>query len=163
MDLVPSQIDRYRILDEVGRGGMSVVYRGQDISLDREVAVKVLHSHLAGETESRERFQREAKAVARLHHPHIIEIYDFAETSDGMSYIVTEFVKGRTLRTFIEEEKAFFPEVAAMIIIQICEAVAHAHNLRIIHRDLKPENVMVNEEGILKLMDFGIAKVIDQK
>jgi serine/threonine-protein kinase len=160
---VPEQIDRYRILEELGRGGMSVVFRGLDQSLDREVAVKILHPHLATDPESRARFQREAKAVARLHHPHIIEIFDYADSSEGHSYIVTEFVRGQTLKDFIEEHQAFFPEVAAMIAIQICEAIGHAHSLQIIHRDLKPENIMVSEDGSLKLMDFGIAKVIDQQ
>jgi len=101
--------------------------------------------------------------VARLHHPHIIEIYDFAESDEGLSYIITEFVRGFTLKDFIELHRAFFPEVATMITLQICEAVAHAHSLKIIHRDLKPENVMVSADGVLKLMDFGIAKVIDQQ
>ena len=144
---------------------MAVVYRGKDQSLDREVAVKVLHAHLAGEEESRARFEREARATARLRHPHIIEIFDFAETGEageGPSYIVTEFVHGKTLKDFMDENQAFFPEVAAMIAIQICEAVSHAHGLSIIHRDLKPENIMVDNNGVLKLMDFGIAKVIDQ-
>jgi serine/threonine-protein kinase len=144
---------------------MAVVYRGKDQSLDREVAVKVLHAHLAGSEESRARFEREARATARLRHPHIIEIFDFAETGEagqGPSYIVTEFVHGKTLKDFMDENQAFFPEVAAMISIQICEAVSHAHGLSIIHRDLKPENIMVDNNGVLKLMDFGIAKVIDQ-
>jgi len=144
---------------------MAVVYRGKDQSLDREVAVKVLHAHLAGSEESRARFEREARATARLRHPHIIEIFDFAGTGEagvGPSYIVTEFVHGKTLKDFMDEHQAFFPEVAAMIAIQICEAVSHAHGLSIIHRDLKPENIMVDQNGVLKLMDFGIAKVIDQ-
>ena len=166
MESFPDQIGRYRILEEVGRGGMAVVYRGKDQSLDREVAVKVLHAHLAGSEESRARFEREARATARLRHPHIIEIFDFADTGEaweGPSYIVTEFVRGQTLKDFMEENQAFFPEVAAMIAIQICEAVSHAHGLSIIHRDLKPENIMVDQNGVLKLMDFGIAKVIDQQ
>ena len=145
---------------------MAVVYRGKDQSLDREVAVKVLHAHLAGSEESRARFEREARATARLRHPHIIEIFDFADSSEGgltPSYIVTEFVHGQTLKDFMDEHQAFFPEVAAMIAIQICEAVSHAHGLSIIHRDLKPENIMVDNHGVLKLMDFGIAKVIDQQ
>jgi serine/threonine-protein kinase len=144
---------------------MAVVYRGVDQSLDREVAVKVLHAHLAGSEESRARFEREARATARLRHPHIIEIFDFADTDkDGLGpHIVTEFVHGQTLKDLMEENQAFFPEVAAMVVIQICEAVSHAHSLSIIHRDLKPENIMVDDNSVLKLMDFGIAKVIDQQ
>jgi serine/threonine-protein kinase len=150
-------------MEEVGRGGMAVVYRGYDQTLERQVAIKVLHAHLATDAESRARFQREARAVARLRHPHIIEIFDFADQEDGPSYIVTEFIEGETLKSFMENHKAFFPEIAVMIAIQLCEAVGHAHSLQIIHRDLKPENVMVDRHGALKLMDFGIAKVLDHE
>jgi serine/threonine-protein kinase len=160
-----AQLERYRVIEEVGRGGMAVVYRAHDRSLDREVALKVLHAHLAGADESRLRFQREAKAVARLRHRNIIEIYDFAalERDRGPSYIVTEFIEGPTLKAFMEQHRAFFPEVAALIGIEICAAIGHAHELGIIHRDLKPENMMITAAGRLKLMDFGIAKVIDQQ
>ncbi|MBN2493981.1 MAG: serine/threonine protein kinase [Deltaproteobacteria bacterium] len=159
----PVQIERYRIIEEVGRGGMAVVFRGHDGKLDREVAVKILHAHLASEPESQARFQREARAVARLRHPNIIEIYDFADKSEGPSYIVTEFIHGPTLKAFMDEHEAFFPEIAVLVTIQICEAIGHAHSLQIIHRDLKPENMMIDRDGLLKLMDFGIAKVIDQQ
>ena len=157
------QLERYEILEEVGRGGMAVVYRGHDRKLDREVAIKVLHAHLASEAESQQRFRLEAKAVARLKHPNIIEIYDFSDTDEGPSYIVTEFIHGSTLRAFVQQHEAFFPEVAVLITISICEAIGHAHDEQIIHRDLKPENIMIDRSGHLKLMDFGIAKVIDQQ
>ena len=103
--MVGRQLSRYRIVEEVGSGGMAVVYRGLDTALEREVAVKVLHPHLAGKEESRRRFSREAKAVARLHHPHILEIYDFSSDDAGESFIVTEFIRGRTLRQFAEETR----------------------------------------------------------
>ncbi len=157
------QLERYEVLEEVGRGGMAVVYRGYDRKLDREVAIKVLHAHLASEAESQQRFRLEAKAVARLKHPNIIEIYDFSDTDEGPSYIVTEFIHGSTLRAFVQQHEAFFPEVAVLITIFICEAIGHAHSEQIIHRDLKPENIMIDQLGHLKLMDFGIAKVIDQQ
>lgn len=163
VDSIPQQISKYRVMEEVGRGGMAVVYRGYDQTLDRQVAIKVLHPHLATDADSRVRFQREARAVARLHHPHIIEIFDFADRDDGPSYIVTEFIEGETLKAFIERHRLYFPEIAVMIAIQLCEAVDHAHKLQIIHRDLKPENVMVDRLGSLKLMDFGIAKVLDHE
>jgi serine/threonine-protein kinase len=156
-------LGRYNLLEEVGRGGMAVVYRGRDLTLDREVAVKVLHEHLAREQDSRTRFQREARAVARLRHPNIIEIFDFADTGEGPSFIVTEFIAGQTLRVFMESRQVFFPEAAALVIAQVCEAIDHAHGLGIIHRDLKPENMMITRTGTLKLMDFGIAKVLDQQ
>jgi serine/threonine-protein kinase len=163
LELIGKQLGKYRVLEEVGRGGMSIVFRGLDLSLDRDVAIKILHSHLSKDEESKTRFQTEARAVARLHHPNIIEIFDFAESQDGLNYIVTEYISGITLRQFMEDHKAYFPEVAIMIAINICKAINHAHNLHIIHRDLKPENIMINDDGVLKLMDFGIAKVIDQQ
>ena len=159
----PATIGRYRILGELGRGGMSVVYHGLDTTLDRHVAIKVLHAHLASDPASRERFGREARAVARLRHPAIIEIHDFSEGEEGPSYLVCEFVAGQTLRAFMEQHRVHFAEVAALIALPICRAVAHAHELNIVHRDLKPENVMVTSDGHIKLMDFGIAKLIDQQ
>ncbi len=162
MNNVPVRIGRYRVLGELGRGGMSVVYHGLDTRLERHVAIKVLHSHLAADQSSRERFLQEAKAVARLHHPHIIEIHDFSESAEGPSYLVCEYVDGRTLRKFMEDTGIFFAEVAAVLMLPVCRAVAHAHSLGVIHRDLKPENIMVTEGGQIKLMDFGIAKILDQ-
>ncbi len=162
MSLVGRQIGRYRILEQLGQGGMSVVYKGLDTALDREVAVKVLHPHLAGRDESRKRLAREAKAVARLHHPNILEVFDFASADDQDAYIVTEYIRGKTLRQFLSEESLDPPEVAAMVVHEIASALAHAHDSGVIHRDLKPENVMLRDDGVLKLMDFGIAKILDR-
>jgi serine/threonine-protein kinase len=159
---VGRHIGRYRILEQLGQGGMSVVYKGLDTALDREVAVKVLHPHLAGKEESRKRLAREAKAVARLHHPNILEVFDFAAAEASDAYIVTEYIRGKTLRQFLADETLAPPEVAAMVVHEIAAALAHAHELGVIHRDLKPENVMLREDGVLKLMDFGIAKILDR-
>jgi serine/threonine-protein kinase len=160
--LVGRQIGRYRILEELGSGGMSVVYKGLDTALDREVAVKVLHPHLSGKDESRRRLAREAKAVAKLHHPNILEVFDFSTAESEDAYIITEYIRGQTLRQFSEGERFEPPEVAAMAIHDVAAALAHAHESGVIHRDLKPENVMVREDGVLKLMDFGIAKIVDR-
>ena len=162
MSLVGRQIGRYRILEQLGQGGMSVVYKGLDTALDREVAVKVLHPHLANKPESRKRLEREAKAVARLHHPNILEVFDYAGADAPDAYIVTEYIRGKTLRQFLAEESFQPPEIAAMVLHDIAAALAHAHDAGIIHRDLKPENVMVREDGVLKLTDFGIAKLLDR-
>ncbi|GMU62464.1 MAG: hypothetical protein AMXMBFR34_42270 [Myxococcaceae bacterium] len=162
MSLVGRQIGRYRILEQLGQGGMSVVYKGLDTALDREVAVKVLHPHLANKVESRKRLEREAKAVARLHHPNILEVFDYAGESATEAFIVTEYIRGHTLRQFIADDSLQPPEVAAMVVHEIASALSHAHDSGILHRDLKPENVMVRQDGVLKLMDFGIAKILDR-
>ncbi|WP_233583281.1 serine/threonine-protein kinase, partial [Corallococcus sp. CA053C] len=161
MSLVGRHIGRYRILEELGSGGMSVVYKGLDTALDREVAVKVLHPHLAGKDESRRRLAREARAVAKLHHPNILEVFDFSSAEAHDAFIVTEYIRGRTLKTYLDEGPMEPPELAAMIIHELAAALAHAHEAGVIHRDLKPENVMVREDGVLKLMDFGIARLLD--
>jgi eukaryotic-like serine/threonine-protein kinase len=162
MTLVGRHIGRYRILEELGSGGMSVVYKGLDTALDREVAVKVLHPHLAGRDESRRRLAREARAVARLHHPNILEVFDFSAEGAQDAFLVTEYVRGRTLKEYVDETGRLEPpELAAMVVHEIAAALAHAHEAGVIHRDLKPENVMIREDGVLKLMDFGIAKLLD--
>jgi predicted Ser/Thr protein kinase len=162
MTLVGRHIGRYRILEELGSGGMSVVYKGLDTALDREVAVKVLHPHLAGKDESRRRLAREARAVARLHHPNILEVFDFSAEGAQEAFLVTEYVRGRTLKEYVDETGRLEPpELAAMVVHEVAAALAHAHEAGVIHRDLKPENVMVREDGVLKLMDFGIAKLLD--
>jgi Protein kinase domain len=161
MSLEGRHLGRYRLLEPLGSGGMSVVYKGLDTSLQREVAVKVLHPHLARQGEARARLAREARAVARLHHPNILEVFDFADASSEEAFLVTELVRGETLKTFAQRERFWPPELAAMVVQQLAQALGHAHEAGVIHRDLKPENVMVREDGVLKLMDFGIARVLD--
>ena len=162
MTLVGRHIGRYRILEELGSGGMSVVYKGLDTALEREVAVKVLHPHLAGKDESRRRLAREARAVARLHHPNILEVFDFSAEGAQDAFLVTEYVRGRTLKEYVDEAgHPQPPELAALVVHEIAAALAHAHEAGVIHRDLKPENVMVREDGVIKLMDFGIARLLD--
>jgi len=153
--------ERYRIIEEVGQGGMAVVYRAHDEKLRREVAVKVLHAHLLAEPESKARLEREARAVAKLNHDGILQIFDYSSEEAASSYIVTEFIDGQTLKQFLANRKLPVPELAALIVMELGEALAHAHSLGIIHRDLKPENVMVRKDGVLKLMDFGVAQVVD--
>ncbi len=157
------KVDRYELLEEVGSGGMAVVYRGRDSALDREVAVKLLHPHLAARAESRARFSREARAVARLSHPNIVEIYDYAGDAALESFLVTEFVRGRTLRVFFEQVGVPLPELGVLLARALADALAHAHAAGVIHRDLKPENVLMLEDGerrAVKLADFGIARIV---
>ena len=155
-------VGRYRILEQIGQGGMSVVYKGLDTALDREVAIKVLHPHLATKEESRRRLAREAKAVAKLHHPNILEVFDYSGPDAGVAYLVTEYIRGHTLRDYAALQSMQPPELGAMVVQQLATALAHAHESGVIHRDLKPENVMVRDDGVLKLMDFGIAKLLDR-
>jgi tRNA A-37 threonylcarbamoyl transferase component Bud32 len=158
-------LDKYELLERVGQGGMAVVYRGLDRQLKRVVAIKVLHKHLADYQEARDRFEREAQAVAKLRHENILEIFDYsgakeAETAGG-SYIVTEFIDGQTLKQRITDRPITYPEVGAMVVLQVCRALAHAHAGGILHRDVKPENIMIRSDGVVKLMDFGIAHMVD--
>ena len=160
--MVPNPLpSRYRIIEEVGQGGMAVVYRAQDETLRREVAVKVLHPHLLAEAESRARLQREARAVAKLNHDGILQIFDYSGDDAQSSFIVTEFIDGQTLKQFLANRNLPVPELAALIVLEVGSALAHAHSLGIIHRDIKPENVMVRKDGAIKLMDFGVAQVVD--
>ena len=155
-------LERYEIRSELGQGGMSVVYRARDRQLPRDVAVKVLHGFLAKQEDARQRFHREAVAVAKLHHPGIVEIFDYSGPDAPETYIVTELISGATLRDFFEKHGPFpHPEMGALIIAELCRPLAHAHQQGVIHRDLKPENVMVTVDGHLKLMDFGIAQIQD--
>jgi len=162
--LAGTKLDKYEMLEEVGHGGMAVVYRGQDTVLRREVALKVLHAHLSDQVESRLRLQREAIAVAKLRHDNILEIFDYSGPDAPQSYIVTEFIHGPTLREWIETRFEPRPVIAILIVHRLCLALAHAHACGIIHRDIKPENVMIRmEDGCIKLMDFGIAQLLDNQ
>jgi tRNA A-37 threonylcarbamoyl transferase component Bud32 len=152
---------RYKLIEEVGQGGMAVVYRATDETLKREVAIKLLHQHLAAEPESKARLEREAQAVAKLRHENILEIFDYSGSESASSYIVTEFIDGQTLKQFLATHTPGFPEMAALIAVEVCAALAHAHSVGVLHRDVKPENVMIRKDGLIKLTDFGIAQVLD--
>src|SRR5688572_7073457 len=154
-------LDKYELLERVGQGGMAVVYRGLDRSLRRQVAVKVLHRHLAEHQEARDRFEREAHAVAKLRHENILEIFDYSGGGSSESYIVTEFIDGATLKQFVTDHPPRFAEIGAMVVLQICRALGHAHAQGILHRDVKPENVMIRSDGVVKLTDFGISQMLD--
>ena len=154
-------LDKYELLERVGQGGMAVVYRGLDRSLRRHVAVKVLHRHLAEHPEARDRFEREAHAVAKLHHENILEIFAYSGRDSAESYIVTEFIEGTTLKQAITDHPPRFAEVGALIVAQICRALGHAHGHGVLHRDVKPENVMIRSDGVVKLTDFGISQMLD--
>ena len=155
------KLEKYEVLDEIGHGGMATVYRARDSSLDRLVALKVLHPHLKRTSEARARFTREAKSVARLRHPHILEIYDYSGETSDETYIAAELLTGPTLKEFILEHRETPPEIAACIAVQLADALGEAHEKGIIHRDVKPENVLIHEDRCVKLTDFGIAHMVD--
>jgi len=157
------QLAKYEIVEEVGHGGMATVYRARDRRLDRDVAVKIIHKHLRESPEVAARFEAEARAVAKLRHPNIVEVYDVSERDDPEKYLVQELLRGTTLRRILTEVPEMPPEVAAAIGVELGSALAHAHAAGVIHRDLKPENVLIeiDREVRIKLTDFGIAKVLD--
>ncbi len=150
--------NRYELLEKVGVGGMAVVYKAMDRLLNRYVAVKLLKSEFRGNEEFIRRFNIESQAAASLSHPNIVSIYDVGQ-SDERQYIVMEFIEGKTLKEYIAEKKGnIYWKEATDIAMQICSALEHAHSKHIIHRDIKPQNIMVNTEGVIKVMDFGIAR-----
>lgn len=160
---VGDTLGRYRLVEEIGQGGMSVVFRAQDEKLKRDVAVKVMHGFLASQQDARERFRREAVAVASLKHPHIIEIYDYSGEDTDLSFIVAELVIGQPLSKLLQEQPIAIPEMGLALLRPLAAALVHAHEHGVIHRDLKPENVLVGQKGRIKLTDFGIAKMLDNQ
>ncbi len=141
---------------------MATVYRGRHAALGREVAIKVLHPHLSVSTRNRQRFAREARAIEHLRHPNILEIHDYSGETAEDCYIVTELVDGETLADLLARCRRVPSEVAATIGLSLADALAYAHDAGILHRDLKPENVMLRRDGVVKLMDFGIARFLDE-
>ncbi len=160
--MIGSTVDKYEVLQKVGEGGMATVYRGRHTTLDRDVAIKVLHPHLSSSTRNRKRFAREARAIEHLRHENILEIFDYSGIDSGDCYIITEFVEGQTLTTLVEEQARLPSEVVAHIGIKLCHALGYAHESGILHRDMKPDNVMIRADGTVKLMDFGIARFLDE-
>ncbi|HTT72385.1 MAG TPA: serine/threonine-protein kinase [Anaeromyxobacteraceae bacterium] len=146
-----------RIVREIGRGGMGVVYEGYQEALDRRVAVKALDATQAKNRELVERFQREGRAYAQIHHPGIVAVYDLVEKDDAY-YLVTEFVHGSDVCRILENGGALPPACVAAVGARVADALDCAHARALLHRDVKPSNVMVSREGEVKLLDFGVAK-----
>jgi serine/threonine protein kinase/tetratricopeptide (TPR) repeat protein len=159
--MIGQSISHYKILEKLGEGGMGVVYKAQDLKLDRPVAVKFLPQHLSASEESKGRFMQEAKAAAALNHPNILGVYEIDE-ENGRMFLVMEFIEGNNLKSHITKflAKEGIPIRQALEwTIQIAQGLKAAHGKEIVHRDIKPENVMVTKEGQLKVMDFGLAKL----
>ncbi|HET8783366.1 MAG TPA: serine/threonine-protein kinase, partial [Pyrinomonadaceae bacterium] len=150
--MIGQVISHYRIVGEIGRGAMGVVYLAEHTVLGRRVAIKTSNSNHG-------RFLREARAASALSHPHIATIHDYGKTDDGQPYIVMEYVEGKTLADLIREKSLTIPK-CLRIVREVAEALAEAHRHNIIHRDIKPSNIAVDDRGIVKVLDFGLAKQI---
>ena len=159
--LVGQQLGHYKIVREIGRGGMGVVYLAQDVSLVRPVALKLLPKHLTSDPNRLRRFEREARAASALNHHNILTIYEIANV-DGLHFIATEFIDGVTLRERINSKELQLSE-AITIAEQIASALVAAHDAGLVHRDIKPENVMLRRDGYVKVLDFGLAKLTEQE
>ena len=159
-NIIGSTIDSYQILDVLGRGGMGIVYRAKDLMLDKDVAVKMMDARLDPEGRLLKRFQEEARSLARLQHPNIVGIYTLRESQLGLC-IVMEFVKGKNLSDIIKENGALPLGRLKKIFLQCLNALEHAHTEGIIHRDIKPSNIMLTDQDMVKITDFGLAKRLD--
>src|SRR4051795_8538740 len=164
-DPVPGQVldARYRIGRRIARGGMASVYEALDTRLDRTCAVKIMHPGLGDDAAFADRFKREARAAARLNHPHVVNVFDQGddpEIDGGTLYLVMELVPGHTLRDVIRDEAPMNPAKALAVIEPIVSALAAAHRSGLIHRDIKPENVLIAPDGRVKVADFGLAKAV---
>ncbi|MGE5340543.1 MAG: serine/threonine protein kinase [Candidatus Omnitrophota bacterium] len=152
------QLGQYKIIGLLGKGGMAAVYKALDVSLNREVAVKVLSEQLSEDADYIKRFQREAQAAARLNHPHIVHIYTIGET-EGHYYFAMEYIKGKSLADVKRESYRLAAEKAIPIIMQVADALGEAHKAGLVHRDIKPSNIMIDDAGRSKVTDFGIAYI----
>ena len=156
----PQSLGRYDLTAHLARGGMADVFEASDRMLDRRVAVKILHQRYAETDSFVTRFRKEAQAAANLSHPNIVSIYDWDE-EDGTYFIVMELVKGRSLRDVVKSEGKILPRRAAEIATEVSSALEVAHRNRVIHRDIKPGNILLSEDGIVKVTDFGVARAWD--
>jgi serine/threonine protein kinase len=154
----PERIGRYQVIERIGRGAMGLVYRARDEAIGREVALKVLTADLEDDPEIRTRFHREAQAAASLSHPNIITIFDVGEDADRF-FIVMELLRGATLKDFLKQSDATRLERKIDLMVQLCAGLGAAHNASVYHRDIKPGNVFVRADGILKILDFGVARL----
>ena len=154
----PESIGKYRIVERIGRGAMGVVYAARDEQLDRKVAVKLMLSDFEGEPELRERFYREARITGQLAHRNIVTVFDLGD-HQGRPYIVMELLNGHSLTDYLQEPEAQDLDAKIDLMMQICEGLQNAHRSGVIHRDVKPSNMFVQRGGVLKILDFGVARL----
>ncbi len=154
--------ERYELKRPLGAGGMARVFLAQDTMLGRTVAIKQLHAELGDNEEVRKRFMREARIFARLKHANIVDIYDIIRTDDDGVAMVMEFIDGTDLSVLMRGGLKLVPELAALVVRPVAEALSYAHDQGVIHRDVKPANVLLGRDGLVKLSDFGIAKAQEE-
>ncbi|PJF36271.1 MAG: hypothetical protein CUN49_06245, partial [Candidatus Thermofonsia Clade 1 bacterium] len=168
VELLGTRLNRYEIRERIGKGGMAAVYKAWDVNLERWVAVKVLHTHLSDQEDFKERFEREAKLIASLNHPNIVQVYDFdtvERNGERIYYMVMTYVEGQTLRQVMEQRRASgerfsLAEIGA-IMRGVCAALSYAHKRGMVHRDVTPGNILFNAEEQPVLADFGIARMVE--
>ncbi len=160
IDELNARLTNFEVHRLIGRGGMGGIYQARQRNLDRDVAIKLISPQVSKDPAFIERFDREAKALAKLSHPGIVGIFDCGQTSDGLAYLVMEFVDGVNLRQAMQLHQIIASE-AVELTIRICDALEYAHSKGVVHRDIKPENILIGEDGTLKVADFGIAKLTD--
>ena len=152
--------DRYEIVKSIGEGGMANVYLADDKILERKVAIKVLRGDLSADDRFIRRFEREAQSVSNLSHPNIVEVYDVG-IEEGQHYIVMEYIEGKTLKQLLKKRESLTLTEVIDIMTQLTDGIAHAHESYIVHRDIKPQNIMIEDDGLIKITDFGIAMALN--
>ncbi len=158
--MIGKKIQNFEFISILGIGGMGTVYLAKQMPIDRDVAIKVLDQSLSVNPQFKDRFLNEASVLAKLNHPNIVSIFDFIE-QDGQYFIVMEYVQGMTLDKLIDSSKGLDSETALNIFTQALDGFSYAHKRSVVHRDIKPSNMILNDDSTLKILDFGIAKVID--
>lgn len=154
--------DRYQVRRLIARGGTATVYEGLDERLERPVALKIMHSHVADDPSFVARARREAKSAARLHHPNVVAVLDQGHTADGVLYLVLEYVDGPTLRDVVAHEAPMTPRRTLDLLIPVLRGLTQAHRIGLVHRDVKPENVLLTRGGQVKVADFGLTRAVDE-
>ena len=153
------RIGKYDIVKPLGKGAMGIVYLAHDTILERDVALKVMVAAIADDPELKTRFEREAKAVARMTHPNVVNVFDLGSHTDGSPFIAMELLKGMDLQKAVRTPPPLTLERKVNIIVQVLAGLAHAHQAGIVHRDIKPANIFINQDGTVKIMDFGVARL----
>ena len=159
--MIGGVVGNYKIVEQIGEGGMGAVYRGVDVMLDRPAAIKCLRPDVSGNPQLLQRFRNEAAALAKLNHPGIATLYAFFRHQDD-HFMAMEFVEGRALDVLLHPQRALSVEQAVGIFRQVLDAIDHAHRLGILHRDIKPANIIVSDSGVAKVTDFGIARILGE-